>query len=110
MIKRVFGKCSKSVKEKLYTELVLPKLDYCTSVWNPSRIGVQKILEKVQRHACRVVLGHDIIDYASELTKLNWRPLHEQRIPNDLIMLYKIFHKLIDINFDDFLNLRKGRN
>ena len=109
VIKRVFGKCSKSVKAKLYTQLVLPKLDYCTTVWNPGTAGLQKILEKIQRRACRVVLGHDIINYTSELAKLNWRPLHERRKINDLIMLYKIFHKVIDVNFDDFLDLRRSR-
>ena len=87
----------------------MPKLDCCTTLWNPGTIGLQKILEKVQRRACRVVLGQDIINYTPELANLNWRPLHERRILNALIMSYKNIHKLIDIDFVDCLNLNLSR-
>ena len=32
VINRVFGHCAKAVKVKLYRQIVLPKLEYCSSV------------------------------------------------------------------------------
>ena len=46
IINRVFVKCSIHVKTKLYQQLVLPKIDYCSSVWSPGSVGLIKQLDK----------------------------------------------------------------
>ena len=43
VISRIFGHCGKNVKSRLYNQLILSKLDYCSSVWSPHLKGLQYI-------------------------------------------------------------------
>jgi hypothetical protein len=49
VVQRVLGPCSKIVKERAYTSLVRPKLEYATAAWNPHTDRNVNTLEKVQR-------------------------------------------------------------
>ena len=43
-----FSSRSKSVMLTLWKVLILPKLDYCSQLWNPSQAGLIQQLELVQ--------------------------------------------------------------
>ena len=49
---------SQEVKEAAYKGLVRPVLKYSGSVWDPSGVGLQNELEKVQNLAARFVTGN----------------------------------------------------
>ena len=94
VISRIFGQCGKYVKSRLYNQLILPKLDYCCSVWSPHLKGLQYILEKVQKRATQIVIGNYHDNYCTLLKTLNWLPLH---VMTRNTVLYKILNKYIDI-------------
>ncbi|KAM7310023.1 uncharacterized protein ISCGN_006989 [Ixodes scapularis] len=43
----------------LYTALVLPRLEYCSSIWSPHQIHLTERLESVQRRATRTLARQD---------------------------------------------------
>jgi hypothetical protein len=52
-LRRNLNKCSKEVKEKAYTTLIRPNLEYGSSVWDPFRQYQIDAVEMVQRRAAR---------------------------------------------------------
>jgi hypothetical protein len=54
-LRRNFHHCSSSVKEKLYSTLVRPHLDYASASWDPYTSTNINYLERVQRQAARFV-------------------------------------------------------
>ena len=56
-LRRNLYACPQEVKEAAYKGLVRPVLEYSGSVWDPSGVGLQNELEKVQNRAARFVTG-----------------------------------------------------
>ena len=59
----VISACPQDVKESAYKGLV--RLEYGSSVWDPSSILLQEELEKVQKRAARFVTGNFVFWYES---------------------------------------------
>ena len=66
----MFSKCNKNINVKLYKQLGRPKLDYCVNVWKPATPGLQKLIEKIQKHAAGLVLGHSVEDYTRDILSI----------------------------------------
>ena len=84
--------CLREVKEAAYKGLVCPVLEYSGSVWDPSGIGLQNELEKVQNRAARFVTGNynfETGSMAGILEPLKWESLKKQSRDSRLILLYK---------------------
>ena len=65
------GKPADELKE-VYISFILPKLIYAFSVWSSSlNITQHHQLEKIQKHALRLILGPAYHDYESALNTLN---------------------------------------
>ena len=90
-IGRILGKCDSSVKETAYKTLVRPRLEYCSSVWDPQQIGLKESMEAVQRRAARFVTGR--FDQSASVTEmireLKWESLEERRRSFREILLRK---------------------
>ena len=92
-----------------YKSFIRPVLEYCSSVWNPyiharHFIGMTDQLENVQRYftrrvyyRCKLEYKHD---YPERLLHLKLESLELRRLYNDIIMVYKIVHKLTSLNDD----------
>ena len=57
-ISRTVGPRNSELFSKLYKSLVLPVLEYCSSVWCPHLKKDLNLLEKVQRRASKCALGY----------------------------------------------------
>ncbi len=70
----------------IYKSFVLPKLMYASPAWSSSLNSTQKHqLERVQKRACRIILGHNYTHYSQALTALNMSSLsllHQQALLN----------------------------
>ena len=75
---------------QLYKSLVLPILDYCSSLWDPNyAIHVNK-LESFQKLAARFVSGRWNDNYDSLLNRLNWSELSTRRRKQKLLLCNRI--------------------
>ena len=98
-----------------YKSFVRPILEYCSTVWNPyipnrHYLGLTDQIERVQRYftrrvyyRCKLDCSHD---YLQRLKFLNLESLELRRIYNDLIMVYKIVHGLININANELIHIK----
>ena len=69
-----------------------PVLEYIGPVWDPSGVGLQNELEKVQNRATRFVTGNYNFETGSMtgiLEHLKWESLKKRRRDSRLILLYK---------------------
>ena len=57
-LRRNLYACQQEVEEAAYEGLVRTVLEYSGSVWDPSGVGIQNKLEKVQNRAARFVTGN----------------------------------------------------
>ena len=79
-------------------------MEYCTTVWSPYLKRDVISIERVQRHYTRKIFqrcGIHFLSYHDRLYKLNIKTLEYRRIEFDLMMLYKIIHKIVDLPFSD---------
>ena len=106
--------CPQEVKEAAYKGLVRPVLEYSGSVWDPSGVGLQNELEKVQNRAARFVTGNYNFEPGSMtgiLEHLKWKSLKKRRRDSRLILLYKGLKGRASIPTDDLIPLvRRCRN
>ena len=106
--------CPHEVKEAAYKGLVRPVLEYSGSVWDPSGIGLQNELEKVQNRAARFVTGNYNFETGSMtyiFEHLKWESLKKRRRYSKLILLYKGLKGKTSIPTDDLnLLVRRCRN
>ena len=94
-----------------YTTYVRPIVEYASSVWNPIMKGdidsiesVQKYFTKKACYRCRIPFD----SYFDRLKKLSLQSLEYRRIFTDMILTFKITHKLIDLQSNDFFVLLPG--
>ena len=79
-VKRNVKTRSRDIKTKVYKALVRPRLEYCSTLWDPHSKCATQRLEMVQRIAARYVLRryHNISSVSDMLDHLQW-PTPAQR-------------------------------
>ena len=85
-----------------YKVYVLPLLEYCSSIWCPSKLSDVDRIEKVQRSFTKKLHGLTDMSYNERLVSCNLPTLEIRRLRTDLILCFKIVHRLIALNFSDF--------
>ena len=97
---RNFHNCTKKIKEKLYSTLVKPHLQYASAAWNPGTKKNKELLEKVQSRAARYVVGdfQKTSSVTGMLKELNWETVEESRIKSRIRTLHKIITNQLAID------------
>ena len=89
----------------LFKTFVRPTLEFNTSIWNPNFkkdiISVENVQRKFSKRLCQKN-NIKFNSYRDRLEILKLESLEMRRFKRDLILMYKIYNKLIDINFEDF--------
>ena len=63
----------------VYTHFILPKLTYASPAWSSSLTATQRHqLERVQKRACRLILGNQFTNYQAALHTLHLTTLQER--------------------------------
>src|SRR5437870_13784322 len=78
-----------------YKSYILPILNYCSPVWSPSSVGDILLLESVQRVFTKKIPGLENLSYFDRIKLLNLPTLELRRLHNDLILCYRILHRLV---------------
>jgi len=81
---------------------ILPLLDYCSPIWSPFRLNDIDRIEKIQRSFTKRLSGLKLLSYSERLATCNLPSLELRRLMFDLVLCFKIVHKLIDLEFNDF--------
>ena len=100
LLKRNLWNCSSRTKEIAYKTIVRPRLDYCSSVWDPYQKVHQDSLEKVQRRAARFVTKEyrHTCSVTKMLQNLGWETLQDRREKSRLLTLFKETHNITPSN------------
>ena len=85
---------------KLYTALVLPKLEYCSPVWSPFQQQMVQTIERVQQRATRIYVYRkaklertwNVVfpSYQDRLVSMGWISLENRRTIADIRLLCTI--------------------
>ena len=76
-------------------------MDYASVVWNPTDLASIDVLERVQRVFTSRLTGIGGLNYTGRLIFFGLVPLELRRLHFDLIMVYKIIYRLVDISFSE---------
>ena len=99
---RNMHQCPPTLKERAYTAMVRPKLEYCSSVWDPCRQKHVNQLEMVQRRAARFVMNkphrrQDTTSVTEMVHQLKWHSLQQRRTHSRVMMMYRITKAITDV-------------
>jgi len=95
----------------LYKSMVLPQLDYCSQLWNPSTVGDINTLELVQRTFIKKIEGMHKLTYWQQLKELRLYSLQRRRERYRIIYLWKMLEGKVPQLGDlkSYEHLRHGR-
>ena len=109
ILRRNLSTCNPSTKERAYTSLVRPLVNYITTASSPPLKSDVAAIESIQRKAARFMMN----DYSrsssvtasqrhsvTQTTKLDFAG---KTLKNDLVFFYKVQHKLVSVDFPDDL-------
>jgi len=106
LILRTFRSRDPILLFKAFSVYVRPLLEYCSPVWAPVYVTDVELIERVQRRFTKRLNGLWHLCYFERLRMLgNIETLELRRLKSDLTMVYKIVHKLIAIDFNEFFAL-----
>ena len=87
----------------------MPKIEYASSIWSPYYKKDIDLIENIQRKFTKFLPGMFEKSYGERIQTLQMHTLEERRIYLDLILLYKIYHGLIDIDFNKYCSINTSR-
>ena len=97
MIRRVFSTRNHTFLKKLYMAYVRPILDYASVIWNPSAVGLEDDIERIQRCFSKSINFINSVLYDECLNFLGMETLMVRRRHADLRFTYTVLHKIINI-------------
>ena len=97
MIHRVFLTRNHTFLKKLYKAYVRPIFDYASVIWNPSAVGLEDDIKRIQRHFSKSINLLNSVSYDERLNFLGMETLKARRRHADLRFTYKVLHKIINI-------------
>ena len=85
----------------LYKSFNRPIVEYGTAIWGPYYVLDQQLIERIQRRATKLIHGLRDQPYVDHLARLHLPSLQYRRLRGDLILLYRMYHNDLGINFTD---------
>ena len=109
VIRRSFTLIDEVTLPLLFTTLVRPQLEYGNLVWGPFNRADQRLVERVQRRATRMVESERAKPYGDRLRLLQLPSLYYRRRRGDMVHTYQLFHGGVDASPSDFFTLAEGQ-
>ena len=92
LLYRRFFLATPQARNHIYRSSILPRLEYCSAVWDPHQLTLIKELESVQKFAGRIITSLWRQDYSTILQTLGWEPLRVRRKRQKLKLCYLILN------------------
>ena len=102
LVKRSFKNIDTVTLPLLYKSLVRPHLEYGNLIWGPKNRADQKLIERVQRRATKLVPELKHLPHQERLRHLHLPSLYHRRRRGDMIAVFQILHGGIDVRSDQF--------
>ena len=101
-LRRALHHCPSNLKEHAYKKIVLPSIEYCSTIWDPHQQSSIHKLEMIQHHAAHFVLNipwrrSHRNSITEMLQALNWPSSEKCRKQSRLISLFKLLNNIIYI-------------
>ena len=103
LIRRSFSNINEHTLPLLFKTFVRPHLEYGNLIWGPFNRADEKLVERVQWRATRLVANIRIKPYPERLKYLKLPSLHHRRRRGDMIGIYQMLHSGLDIDPDEFV-------
>ena len=87
---------------------VRPLLENASPVWSPQYNYLIDKIESVQRRFTKRLPGYISLDYPARLVSLGQCSLEKRRIVHDLVLMYKLIFKIVDVQMSIFFTLRNN--
>jgi len=84
---------------------VRPLLEYCSQIWSPRLHKDIYNIERVQRSFTKRLPGFKFLSYTKRLLRLNLESLESRRVKADLVLLFKIIHGFVDIDYSAMFDI-----
>ena len=94
-ILRSFKSRSRILMLTLWKSIVIPRLDYCSQLWNPSQANAIRQLEDLQKSFVRQIHGFRHMDYWAALTELGLYSLQRRRERYQTIYIWSIIESKV---------------
>ena len=98
VIRRSIQLIDRTTLPLLYKTLVRPLLEYGNVIWGPFNRADQKLVERVQRRATRLVDEIRTEPYTERLRLLGLPSLYYRRRRGDMIFLFQMLHSGLDLD------------
>ena len=105
VIRRSFAILDSTTLPLLFKTLVRPHLEYGNIVWGPFNRADEKLVERVQRRATKLVQDVRTLPYPERLRLLDLPSLYYRRRRGDMIMVYQILHGGVDLDPEVFFSV-----
>jgi ribonuclease P/MRP protein subunit RPP40 len=109
LIYRAFACRDLSFMCKMFVTYVRPILEYNCEIWSPLFLKDIDLLERVQRRFLKKINGFGNYSYRERLAFSNLESLELRRIKRDVVFVFKIMHRVVNLSFDDFFKFAVDR-
>ena len=94
MLKRIRDYVPQSSLKSLFVSLVMPSLDYCSTVWGGRYISHVNVLNQCLKRAARMILRCEFSTPSADMfSKLNWMSFSERVEYKKAILVHKCVNK-----------------
>ena len=73
-----------------YKAYIQPHLDYCSLLWGSTTVRNIKKIVKLQKRACKIILGQDYIDFETSMHVINAEEFKYRVEFNKSVFMYKV--------------------
>lgn len=102
VIRKSFEHLDKKTVPLLFKTLVRPILEFGNVAWGPFYKQDQRLIERVQRRATKLVQEIKDLTYEERLQALQLHSLHYRRRRGDMILVYMLMNGSVDLRKEDF--------
>ena len=90
----------------LHKAYILPHFTYCSTVWMHCGKAASSKLEKLNKRALRLIFNDDANTYTTLPEIANMSSLHDRRVQDMCILIYKVIHGTTPAPLSTLLTLR----